>query len=561
MAKERPQSNYSHLLLTLCWLLFQSSITNAQNTAQDVIIVGAGAAGMSAAKVLVEAGYEVLIIEATDRIGGRVYSTTLGNTRVELGAEEHYLARNNPVWPALVNEYGPSLYARAFQGVQAFSMDEGLGTCWYLSSAARDCNDDPDLQEFQSFRSTRYSLTRYQDTQTTYADEISANRGVTSGSRGYHLYDSGFAGLSLAAPLSELSAFGTATQSDIWDLADGTRVIGDKDLGYSDALTSVWWQAVLEEADLLLERPVVRIDTSGDFVIVTDQSGDQHWAQQVIVTVSIGVLQAEVIDFFFPNLPEQTVAAYQGIGFGMGMKIPLRFDNAWWETEGVPMSLITTEGLAANCWAPTDYKVDSDDFILMCYPMGDQATALNNLALAAEDEQIAEAAIIEAVLADLDSLFPEAPNAASQAFIEGRVQNWGGHPFTRGAYSYPIVGTYIDSDRSKRLDLQVPVANNRIFFAGEGSHHTQSATVVGAINEGVRAANQIIELQSGPGNPPFAITSDTASANSASDANNSSSGGTLSLFAMIWLSIYTLLSNYTLVYLYLHTLLGRFSVS
>ena len=72
------------------------------DTASDVIVVGAGSAGLYAAKTLQNLGYEVVVLEATDRIGGRVKSAVLGDMRVELGAEEHYLALGEkPVWPAM----------------------------------------------------------------------------------------------------------------------------------------------------------------------------------------------------------------------------------------------------------------------------------------------------------------------------------------------------------------------------------------------------------------------------------------------------------------------------
>ena len=76
--------------------------TDSSDTAHDVIVVGAGSAGLYATKTLQSYGYDVLIIEATDRIGGRIKSASLGDMRVELGAEEHYLDEgNNPVWPAI----------------------------------------------------------------------------------------------------------------------------------------------------------------------------------------------------------------------------------------------------------------------------------------------------------------------------------------------------------------------------------------------------------------------------------------------------------------------------
>ena len=90
------------------------TVSTGSNTAQDVVVVGAGSAGLYAAKVLIAEGYDVLIIEATGRIGGRVKSATLGDMRVELGAEEHYLETgDNPVWPAIRGMYGEILREQA----------------------------------------------------------------------------------------------------------------------------------------------------------------------------------------------------------------------------------------------------------------------------------------------------------------------------------------------------------------------------------------------------------------------------------------------------------------
>ena len=102
--------------LTAALAISLAPVTSAEDTTQDVIIVGAGSAGLYAARSLIDDGYDVLILEATDRIGGRVYSETLGSTRVELGAEEHYLADgSNPVWPAIRNEYGNGVYVSGRQ--------------------------------------------------------------------------------------------------------------------------------------------------------------------------------------------------------------------------------------------------------------------------------------------------------------------------------------------------------------------------------------------------------------------------------------------------------------
>ena len=111
-------------------------------------------------------------------------------------------------------------------------------------------------------------------------------------------------------------------------------------------------------------------------------------------------------------------------------------------------------------------------------------------------------AILEAILDDLDRTFPQALNQASTQYIEGLVQNWGTEPYTLGVYSYPKIGTYTTADDSKRRDLQDPVADSRIFYAGEGSHTTHPSTVVGALHEGERAAHDVHDVNGDPNNPP-----------------------------------------------------------
>jgi monoamine oxidase len=472
------------------------------DTAHDVVVVGAGSAGLYAAKTLLQEGYDVLIIEAKDRIGGRVKSETLGDVRVELGAEEHYLAAgNNPVFPAMVDQYGPGIYVNTYVGASVYSMDGGANTCWTLPSAERPCSSDPDVVASSGFYGWYWNPNNHPDPASTLADAVSAEFGVDSSHRAFHLYDAGIAGAEYATNLRQLGAQSLALQDVRWDLSDGIVAIGDKDVGYLDALQTVWWDDVVAESDLLLSSPVTRIDTTGPNVVVTDVHGAQHAARQVIVTVSIGVLQAERIDFV-PDLPPETVAAYNGIGMDMGMKVPMAFSEAWWDTETQPMGWLVTEGVAGACWVPSAYKVGAKSNILMCYPMGDNARALDALASAAGGGAAGDAAIFAAILADLDATFPETPKAASARFVDGIVQNWGADPYTLGAYSYAKVGTYTMGQASLREALQAPLADDRIFIAGEGTHISHPATVPGALHEGERAALAVHAVNGVPNNPP-----------------------------------------------------------
>ena len=152
-------------------------------TYHDVIVVGAGSAGLYATRTLQEYGYEVLLIEATDRIGGRVKSATLGDIRVELGAEEHYLgAGGNPVWPAIRAEYGNSVYTNAYEGLEAYSMDQGAGTCWTTPLALNPCANDPDVARVSEFYDWYWQPDLHQDATTSVADDLLAAFGVGEGS-------------------------------------------------------------------------------------------------------------------------------------------------------------------------------------------------------------------------------------------------------------------------------------------------------------------------------------------------------------------------------------------
>ena len=487
-------------LLLACSTAARSAST--VHSAHDVIVVGAGSAGLYATKTLQSLGYEVLIIEATDRVGGRVKSASLGDIRVELGAEEHYLATgNNPIWPAMRAEFGDDIYVDAYEGLTAYSIDGGAGTCWTKLSALNPCSNDSDVDLVERFWEWYWVPELHQDDTSTVADDVLDEFGVAAGHRAYHLLDSGVAGGSFATNLDQLGARSLALESNSWTLSDQTQVIGDKDLGYADALSILWWDSVLKTGTVLLNSPVVAIDTSGSDVVVTDATGLMHIARQVIVTVSIGVLQQELIDFT-PDLPASTVTAYNSIGFDKGMKVALRFESPWWETEGQSLAWLVTEGLAGACWVPSNYKRESSSHILMCYPMGSNGAELADIGLAAGDGDAGERALVAAILEDLDRVFPQALGEASSNFLEAVVQDWGSETYTLGVYSYPKVETRPSVTDNQRRVLKTPVADNRIFIAGEATHETHPATVVGALHEGERAALQVHIVNGSPGNPP-----------------------------------------------------------
>ena len=456
----------------------------------DVIVVGAGAAGLYAARELLRRGYRVRVLEASARHGGRVYSRTLGNTHIEMGAEEHYLARNNPTYDAVVEAYGHSVYTRAYVGEQMIVMD-GDRACWEESGR---CGEDPDIQNFWKYQSHYGSRGKHRDFSLTMADDIKAHYGVDRAHRAYHLYEHGIANSIWGASLDRIGAASLAQQDWNWTLSGDIRVVAPADLGYSDMLDRIWWQPVLPHVDY--RRPVVRIEYGGDHVVVTDAAGAKTLAHKVIVTASVGVLQSESIRFD-PSLPEATVEAYRGIGMGRGMKVALRFAQPFWERR---MSYLITDGLVSSAWVPSHYKTGADDHILMCYPMGDAAQKLTDRAQRAGGGSDGEAAIVRALLEDLDRVFG---GRASPAIVDAAVQDWTSDPYVRGSYSYPKPETYRSVAVNMRRQLGQPVAD-RVFFAGEATNPQNPSCVPGALQEGARAVERVHALLRGKSDPPRA---------------------------------------------------------
>ena len=468
--------------------LLSGNEAGKNDNSYDVVIVGAGMAGLYAAKTLLEKGYKVLVLEATNRHGGRIYSATLGETRIELGAEEHYLRTNNPIYDAVVEELGESAYVPAYVGDQMLSIDGGK-TCWENTGS---CDEDEDIVNYWNYWKHFGSRSKHKDYSVSMAEDIFDHYQVDKEHRAYHLYENGIAGSIYGTSLEKIGLASLARQDWRWTLSEDIRVLAPKETGYLDVLNSIWWSGILDHVKL--DSPVTEINTGGDHAVITVTNGDQYHAHKVIVTASIGVLQSEVINFL-PTLPAEITNAYNNIGMGKGMKVALRFQNQFWEDK---LAYLITEGLSSSCWIPSRYKKDSDDYIIMCYPMGNNGEKLSAIAKSSGGGDKGDQAIINVMLSDLDNIFN---GAATKEYIEGIVQDWSSNPYVMGSYSYATEYTYEPGDVSKRKQLSAPV-DDTIFFAGEGTSNNNPACVPGALQEGERAANQIHSILAGVSNPP-----------------------------------------------------------
>ncbi|MCH7600079.1 MAG: FAD-dependent oxidoreductase [Myxococcales bacterium] len=449
------------------------------STDHDVVIVGAGAAGLYAAVVLDGLGYDVLVVEASDRHGGRVWSDTMGDIGIELGAEELYGTNNNFIFNDIKAMYGNGAQIEIFRENNSqdtlISMDGG-NTCWVVTG---NCQDDPDIYDYWDFYYD-YGSHANDPTDITVAEHMDTVLGVDSSHRAYHLYEVLTPAGEYGTTVERLGLRSLSRQGALWTLS--SKVYGLAPTGYLDALNALYFDPILGK--VTLNSPVTKIDTSGVKPVAIDANDVYHYADAIIVTVSLGVLQAGLIEFV-PALPVAKQNAIDTLGMGKGMKISLRFTSQFWEDK---MMDAITEGPTAECWAPKKYQPGAVDHVLTCFIMG-----INGEIMSALPDDTAR---INQALSDLDEMFS---NAATPAYMSAVVQDWSNEPYVLGSYSYPTVGSF-PGGTSMREVLAQPVGTT-LFFAGEATNNGNSATVPGAMHTGERAAGEHHTAIGGPPAP------------------------------------------------------------
>jgi monoamine oxidase len=474
------------LLLALASLPASSGAVEP-STDHDVVIVGAGAAGLYAAYTLYNLGYDVLVVEARHEHGGRIDHHMLGDVRIEDGAEELYGTTNNFVFNDIKSRYGAGAQVKIFEETPQqdtlIVMDaDGMGggsTCW---SETGNCDGDADIVDYWNFYG---DIGNHSNdlTDQLVSDYLDNTWGVPSTSRGYHLYEAGIPAGEYGTTVERLGLRSLSREWNAWSLSGTLYGLGP--VGYREALDTLYFNQVLPY--VIYNSPVTVIDTSGIKPVAIDDNGVYHYADAIIVTVSVGVLQAEIIDFI-PDLPAAKITAYNTIGMGNGMKISLRFSSQIWEGKLMEVLL---DGPTAECWPPNVYQSGTTSHVLTCFMMGRNSEVMEALP--------DDTARLNQALVDLDAAFG---GSASTAFIEGVVHNWTAEPYIRGSYSYPAPGTRPITGSTMRQVLAQPVGS-QLYFAGEATHNTAPSTVPGALQSGERAGG---EVDANLGSPPAAGT-------------------------------------------------------
>ncbi len=432
----------------------------------DILIVGAGFAGLGCAHVLRQAGVPFLLLEAKDRVGGRVRTDhdLLDGHPIEAGAMMVH-GRDASVlkW---IQEFGlTTKKVPDFRGARFFHKGRLRGPIGIALSGFESLRSS-----FQTLRSLPRAVAKYNGPDVTLDQFLRDRRALPTATR----FVGAMYGSVNAADADEVSVRGLAEEANASSLGlpwanfqvlEGYEELAKrrtKDLGDS----------------LRLRTRVDAIDWSAEGVRVhaTGADGPESLAARAaIVTVPIGVLQARTIRFS-PNLPERKQKAIDAIGYGHANKILLVFDEAVRRTAlGKATSIASAEG----SWFFFPYHEErAGPVVIEGFLAGRKARGLSGHP---------ESAVVDAILTDLEHMMPGADLRSH--LKAARFVDWTADPDIRGGYTFPRIGGGLE----QRKALAEPL-DGVLFFAGEATHYAgEYATVHGALDSGERAGREAVE--------------------------------------------------------------------
>ncbi len=425
----------------------------------DVIVIGAGAAGLAAARDLAQKSLKVVVLEGRDRIGGRVWSRSPNGTLppAELGAE--FIHGTATQTMAILRKMDQ----------RAFPLS---GDFWWLD----DCGL---LQRGRGFDSAPDIFARAQSlaNDETVDQFLGRFQGEPSLRKTLSLARAFVEGFDAADP-AIASARGIAFEWRSGVDSKSTRPEG----GYAPIFQELGNDCAAAGAEIRTSTVVRRISwQSRGVAIETDaENAGTLNARATVITLPISLLRtatAESSVVFDPILPAQKRAAIEHIEMGHVVKVALWFRSRFWEA--IEHGRYRDAGFFRDTGKPfpvywTQYP--SRSATVIGWVGGPAAIALNELP---------QSEIVTRALDGFAGLFDKSEWARSE-FREGMMHDWSRDPFALGAYSYLRVHA-----GDAREELGKPL-DRTLFFAGEAtSLDGQGGTVNGALETGERAAREV----------------------------------------------------------------------
>ncbi|WP_308255776.1 FAD-dependent oxidoreductase [Geminocystis sp. GBBB08] len=431
----------------------KSAISNQIKTKKKVIIIGAGIAGLTAARSLQNKGFEVILLEGRNRIGGRLWtSKKWKDAPVDMGASWIHGKEGNPI-TKLAKSANAKLFPTTYNNAIVYDTNGKVIT------EVRDNKLDKLQSKLEKI------ILKIQD---NYSQPISLQQALEKELNWQNLSEIDRIDLEYllntiieheyAADTSKLSA----QYFDEGKEFDGNHLLFIN--GYN-VVTDYLAKGLNIKLNHLVQE--IRYDSQG-VNIKTNQGNFK--ANAVIVTLPLGVLQKNIVKFS-PSLPTNKIKAINSLGMGILNKLYLRFPSRFWTKNYDWIERISPKKGQWSEW------VNLESALKIPILLGFNAGKFGNQIEFWKDEKI-----VEDAMKTLRSIFGNSiPNPQDY-----QLTRWNSDQFTFGSYSYYAIG----STPQHRRELGKPIGK-QVYFAGEATSLDYPATVHGAYLSGLRVAEEL----------------------------------------------------------------------
>ena len=465
----------SFILSLSSLFLSKCSIFNNDKKDKKIVVIGAGISGLAAAYTLNNAGYEVVVLEARDRIGGRIKTIDFNGYKMDAGASWIHGTTNNPLYLftqkkniKTIATYNDPSYLYDFDGSDITDDDwkEVEKNLEYLSDKAYDY-PNKSLEELSQLVEPQLNLSDRM--KRLYYGAIRTEYEIPYAEDGKDL--SSIVLVSNDSFPGNDALFPNGMEDVINALAAGLDIRPNSfvtKINYDSDSVEIFYT---EPSNIEKKRSCHACHYNEDASLLSDDKSIK--ADIVIVALPLGMLKYNVVRFV-PELPSNKVEAINKVSLGTMNKVFLYFEKSFWPDDGYFFEYFKDD--YRNMMVFESFSTIGNKNVLLAFLSGKQARVIENMDIKT---------VKELVMNELKNMFGNSVPLPKNIY----KTSWHTDPFALGSYPHIPPG----SNLSYCNIIGEPI-ENRVFFAGDSTTSDYLATAHGAYISGISAANKIINL-------------------------------------------------------------------